>query len=84
MNWISVKDQWPENFDEVLLYHPFNVGKDKRFIIFVGYFDLENKEWVCGWAGMIPACAGNDYFTLKKSKVTHWSYLPKPPKKVLQ
>lgn len=88
MEWIKVKDRLPKD-DEVLLFHEFKIrgNGSKSFIIFVGWFDDLNNEWVCGWSGMISSfgcdCEKNffdDEFRLKKNKVKFWMPLPEPPK----
>ncbi len=87
--WISVKDRLPHSDDdnEYLIFHSFK-RKDgsKTFIIFVGWWDFLNDEWVCGFSGMLPPFADDiqevidDFFRLKKNAVTHWMSLPNPPK----
>lgn len=88
MKWTSVKDDFPLTEQEVLLFHPFKkYDGSASSIIFVGYWDSLNNEWVCDWAGMLPPIEDNfvadtidDHMRLKKRKVTHWMPLPQPPK----
>jgi hypothetical protein len=87
MEWISVKDRLPNDLKEVLLFHIFKEKNvQENYIIFVGYLDKLNREWVCGWDGMFPPYEDNpinDFFSecfrLKINEITHWMPLPKPP-----
>lgn len=71
MNWISVKDQLPEEGETVLCY---------RKIIVCGwlcknYCHLEKKRkgWHCDWSGIQRS-------TFKRFPFTHWMPLPLPQK----
>lgn len=87
--WISVEDRLPleEDGEEFLLFHPFKRADGTHSsIIFVGYWDDLNKEWVCGWSAMFPYFQDNyaqefidEHFRLKKKKVIYWMPLPNPP-----
>lgn len=86
--WIRTKDYFPEDLDEVLLYHPFKkVDGSDSFIIFSGWYDEENAVWVCGWSTFCPAYHAekliDDDFCLCSDEVTHWMPLPKKPKNLL-
>jgi hypothetical protein len=82
MRWI--KSRTPPDLEEVLLYHPFKrVDNTDGFIIFVGWWDRQNRRYVCNWASMLTPLAsdGNEHeFELKRSQVTHWMKLPSSPK----
>ena len=67
MEWISVKDRLPEdynNYDYMLCYFE---GWDDMFFQRTLEYDIEEKEW--------SDHEGNVY-----NKVTHWMPLPEPPK----
>lgn len=73
MNWISVKDQLPEEGVTVLCY---------RKTITCGWYcnsywpyEKKRKGWHCDWSGVIRAMC-------KKYPVTHWMPLPTPPEEL--
>ncbi len=77
MEWISVKDQLPDDGQYVLVYH------SDDFHITVGYFESDNVRFYIesdgkkfytdsGWETEIPWA--------QKGSVTHWMPLPEPPK----
>ena len=70
MNWISVKDQLPEEGETVLCY---------RKIIVSGWLcknycpnEKKRKGWHCDWSGI-------ERSMFKRFPVTHWMPLPNPP-----
>ena len=70
--WIPVKDKLPPHNHDVLVYRP-----DMAMKIVVdsydGYYGEDDGEWYEGWAKY-----GKDIHG--KPIITHWSYLPEPPK----
>ncbi len=66
MNWISVKDELPENDDQVLVYNE----KDG---ISLGEYSVDSvSEYSCGW---------QTYYSWAPSEsVSYWMPLPKFPK----
>jgi len=76
MNWISVKDELPEDDISVLVYHAYDDH------ITVGFFEKDNVHYYIesdgsifymdtGWETEIPWA--------QKGDVTHWMPLPEPP-----
>ena len=70
--WISVKDKLPPYNRDVLVYRP---NMAMKFVVdtYDGYYGDDDDEWYEGWAFY-----GND--THGNPVITHWAYLPKPPK----
>lgn len=72
MKWISVKDQLPEDQQEILTYWP------ERDRIQVQRFYLQyggdGPWWMFGW----------DNHLLESGDITHWMPLPDPPGKDMQ
>ena len=70
--WISVKDKLPPYNRDVLVYRP-NMAMKILVDNYYGYYGDDDDEWYEGWAKY-----GEDIHG--KSIITHWSYLPQPPK----
>ena len=79
MEWISVKDKFPDKYEDVILYAP-KFPEDycpKESHIFVGYLtgqidaDMDRREWDCVW--------GDNWVPFEFEDITHWMPLPKPP-----
>ena len=70
--WISVKDKLPPYNRDVLVYRP---NMAIKFLVdnYEGYYGEDDDEWYEGWSKY-----GNDIHG--KPIITHWAYLPKPPK----
>ena len=70
--WISVKDKLPPYNHDVLVYRP---NMAIKFFVdnYEGYYGEDYDEWYEGWAKH-----GTDIHG--KPVITHWAYLPKPPK----
>ena len=70
--WISVKDKLPPYNHDVLVYRP---NMAIKFLVdnYEGYYGEDDDEWYEGWAKH-----GTDIHG--KPVITHWAYLPKPPK----
>ncbi len=66
--WVSVKDRFPEEGENVILYD--------GDVIFCGSFEGKNRDKVC-WGNQ--ACDGICYGWYKKKEITYWMPLPKPP-----
>ena len=71
-DWISVEDRLPKNCKEVLIY------TDKGNITTAMMFLTVNKSDYPYWLSKI----GNKPIETEYGKVTHWRYLPEPPKEV--
>ena len=70
--WISVDDKLPPYNRDVLVYRP-NMAMKILVDSYDGYYGEDDDEWHEGWARY-----GNDIHG--KPIITHWSYLPQPPK----
>ena len=70
--WISAKDKLPPYNNDVLVYRP-NMAMKILVDNYAGYYGEDDDEWYEGWAKY-----GKD--THGKSIITHWEYLPQPPK----
>ena len=70
--WISVNDKLPPYNHDVLVYRP---NMAMKFIVdnYDGYYGEDDDEWYEGWAKY-----GTDIHG--KPIITHWAYLPQPPK----
>jgi len=71
MNWISVEEKLPEDFQEVLYFAVTNEGNSRE--IMTGH--RENGEWL--HCCMFYSSARLNH----ECKVTHWMELPEYPKK---
>ena len=70
--WIPVKDRLPQYNNDVLVYRP-NMAMKILVDNYAGYYGEDDDEWHEGWAKY-----GKDIHG--KSIITHWAYLPQPPK----
>ena len=70
--WISVDDKLPPYNRDVLVYRP-NMAMKILVDNYEGYYGEDDAEWHEGWAKF-----GNDIHG--KPIITHWAYLPRPPK----
>ena len=70
--WISVKDKLPPYNRDVLVYRP---NMAMKFLVdnYEGYYGEDDDEWHEGWVRYGKDVHGNQV-------ITHWSYLPQPPK----
>ena len=70
--WISVDDKLPPYNRDVLVYRP---NMAMKFLVdnYEGYYGEDDDEWYEGWAKYGTDIHGNHV-------ITHWAYLPKPPK----
>ena len=70
--WIPVNDKLPPYNHDVLVYRP---NMAMKFLVdnYEGYYGEDDDEWYEGWAKY-----GNDIHG--KPIITHWAYLPQPPK----
>ena len=70
--WISVDDKYPPYNRNVLVYRP-NMAMKIIVATYDGYYGDDDDEWYEGWALYGKDIHGNP-------AITHWSYLPQPPK----
>ena len=70
--WISVDDKLPPYNRDVLVYRP-NMAMKFLVDTYDGYYGDDDDEWYEGWAKY-----GTDIHG--KPIITHWQYLPLPPK----
>ena len=70
--WISVEDELPPYNRDVLVYRP-NMAMKILVDNYEGYYGEDDDEWYEGWSKY-----GNDIHG--KPIITHWAYLPQPPK----
>ena len=70
--WISVKDKLPPYNRNVLVYRP-NMAMKILVDTYDGYYGDDDDEWNEGWALYGKDTHGNPV-------ITHWAYLPQPPK----
>ena len=70
--WIPVKDRLPQYNNDVLVYRP-NMAMEILVDNYAGYYGEDDDEWHEGWAKY-----GKDMHG--KPIITHWAYLPEPPK----
>ena len=70
--WISVDDKLPPYNRDVLVYRP---NMAMKFLVdnYDGYYGEDDGEWYEGWSKY-----GKDIHG--KPIITHWAYLPHPPK----
>tara|TARA_R110002020_G_C15790452_1_gene730138 strand:+ start:349 stop:564 length:216 start_codon:yes stop_codon:yes gene_type:complete len=65
--WISVEDELPPHYENVLIYPYPEFSDEYRF---VGEYDLVRKKFIV-WVGSDGVHS--------EAHVTHWMPLPKPP-----
>ena len=70
--WISVKDKLPPDNRDVLVYRP-NMAMKILVDNYAWHYRDDDKEWYEDWALYGKDTNGNPV-------VTHWAYLPQPPK----
>ena len=70
--WISVADKLPPYNRDVLVYRP-NMATKILVDNYAGYYGDDDDEWYEGWALYGEDADGNPV-------ITHWAYLPQPPK----
>ena len=70
--WISVKDELPPYNRDVLVYRP-NTAMKILVDNYAWHYRDDDDEWYEDWA-----LCGKD--TNGNPVVTHWAYLPQPPK----
>jgi hypothetical protein len=71
MEWISVKDELPQEDVNVLLY-------DGNEVFCGNHYLAKNNESCFG----TQACDGTCYGWYEKNEITHWMPLPEPPKTI--
>ena len=78
MEWISVKDRMPDDYQYCLVYAK-REGTDERCPISIGRYEID--EWALLFEGENNACAGGDLtWEMDADEITHWMSLPEPPK----
>ena len=70
--WVSVTDKLPPYNRDVLVYRP-NMAMKILVDTYDGYYGDDDDEWNEGWALYGKDTHGNPV-------ITHWAYLPQPPK----
>lgn len=70
--WISVKDRLPPYNHDVLVYRP-NMATRILVDCYAGYYGEDDDEWYEGWVKYGKDIHNNPI-------ITHWAYLPQPPK----
>ena len=76
MNWISVKDQLPEDASQCLVTgREFDMPDGKRFQLVAMFKNKSFHQWVCD-----ESSAGGYWPESDNVYVTHWMPLPEPPK----
>lgn len=70
--WISVDEKLPPYNRDVLVYRP-NMAMKILVDTYDGYYGEDDEEWHEGWALYGEDTNGNPV-------ITHWAYLPQPPK----
>ena len=70
--WVSVDEKLPPYNHDVLVYRP---NMAMKFLVdnYDGHYGEDDDEWYEGWAKYGTDIHGNPV-------ITHWAYLPKPPK----
>ena len=71
-DWVSVDDKYPPYNRDVLVYRP-NMAMKILVDNYAGYYGEDDDEWYEGWAKYGNDIHGNQV-------ITHWAYLPQPPK----
>ena len=71
-DWVSVDDKYPPYNRDVLVYRP-NMAMKIFVDTYDGYYGDDDDEWYEGWALYGKDTHGNPV-------ITHWAYLPQPPK----
>ena len=71
-DWVSVDDKYPPYNRDVLVYRP-NMAMKIIVDTYDGYYGDDDDEWYEGWALYGKDTHGNP-------AITHWAYLPQPPK----
>ena len=74
MEWISVKDHFPQPYDYVLVY----AGDGSPCPIGIARYD--ETEWQ-PLDSFIGACFGDVGFEYDSEDITHWMPLPNPPQR---
>ena len=70
--WVSVKDKLPPYNHNVLVYRP-NMAMKILVDNYGAYYGEDDDEWHEGWKKYRKDIHG-------KPIITHWAYLPQPPK----
>ena len=70
--WISVKDELPPYNRDVLVYRP-NMAMKILVDKYAWHYRDDDNEWYEDWALYGKDANGNPV-------ITHWAYLPEPPK----
>lgn len=70
--WIPVNDRLPPYNHDVLVYRP-NMAMKIMVDSYNGYYGEDDNEWYEGWAKYGKDIHNNPI-------ITHWAYLPQPPK----
>ena len=79
MEWINIKDRYPEKYKFVLVFSKMN-GTDEPCPITIARFNGDKWETLCNEEEN-NACASVDLFwSTNSEEITHWMPLPKPPK----
>lgn len=68
MEWISVKDKFPDLEEEVLVYQPENDD-----MVYIGYLMQNPRTGKLYW---------NKQNGIEIHGITHWLQIPEPPKEV--
>ncbi len=75
MEWISVKDQLPEDGEYVLIYNFTDYPKGIQCAVFIKEFSDEFGD-LNRWQSQ----DGGTFVYSEWNEVTHWMHLPEPPK----
>lgn len=76
--WISVKDELPEEYDWVLVTYVDNKNRSLRYVLSVG--SIRNGFWTIKESLADPAVKCRDFEKEYNVIVTHWMPLPYPPR----
>lgn len=71
-NWISTKDLTPPVHEEVLLYMPAIDDELMESSFFIGYIESDGNYYINNFH--------NNFEAVKYKYITHWIWLPEPPK----